>query len=156
MRVTVQISQSGGWYKLSNSWTSSTLGFLAGWKQTKKRMNYITFLCFSDNLVAHVVCIFFSNKPDNTSFCNRETTLKNNSSQITKNKINTPSLHRWIPNAGHIKPLLTLFFLAGFLAFLLSFLTLGCRWGELGPGWVASVPSSSDVLSTLHTRLENE
>lgn len=155
MRVTVQISQSGGWYKLSNSWTSSTLGFLAGWKQTKHEWITSHFSVFLTTSL-HTLFVFFSNKPDNTSFCNRETTLKNNSSQITKNKINTPSLHRWIPNAGHIKPLLTLFFLAGFLAFLLSFLTLGCRWGELGPGWVASVPSSSDVLSTLHTRLENE
>lgn len=53
-------------------------------------------------------------------------------------------------------PLLTFFFLAGFLFFLLSFLTLGWRWGELGPGWAGSVPSSSDVLSTLHTRLEHK
>ena len=47
---------------------------------------------------------------------------------------------------------LTFFFLAGFLVFLLSFLTLACRSGELGPGWVGSVPSSSDVLNTLQTR----
>ena len=47
---------------------------------------------------------------------------------------------------------LTFFFLAGFLVFLLSFLTLACRCGELGPGCAGSVPSSSDVLSTLQTR----
>ena len=35
MRFTVQMSQSGGWYKLSNSCTSSTLGFLDGCKQRK-------------------------------------------------------------------------------------------------------------------------
>ena len=32
MRFTVQMSQSGGWYKVSNSCTSSTLGFLDGCK----------------------------------------------------------------------------------------------------------------------------
>ena len=35
MRFTVQMSQSGGWYKVSNSCTSSTLGFLDGCKQRK-------------------------------------------------------------------------------------------------------------------------
>lgn len=35
MRFTVQMSQSGGWYNVSNSCTSSTLGFLDGCKQRK-------------------------------------------------------------------------------------------------------------------------